>query len=540
MTLYINHAGYLPHADKRLLIGGLTGSSFEIVRQAQETVAFSARFERTNGDFGLYSAADFSSLTEPGWYYARAERERSLPFRIGSDVYDDALEKIQEYFRLQRCGDSRTGWNGPCHLDDGIRGDTGEHQDVSGGWHDACDLRKWVSATIYGLLGLAWLEPFTPQIEEELRWGNRYFLAMQEPDGYLMDFIGGDYYVHSDNNRWTDNLADGVDDRVIQVRPCDPVAQWAFVLAESLIAQKLRERDPQYSLRCLDAALACAAWMQRSRPRPSTAELGAGISALLALAYASADRLHQELAVSYANNLCALQLKRAVDGFSEVHGFFFEQAESAQPAFEMQPYKDLWRGCWPLYGLTEIIQALPDHPDTAKWQAAVERYIDAWLLPISTRNAFGIVPFGLYRSDPGGDRGLGRFWYRYFYPENDIWYVGSNANLASTALALAKASRLFNRADWLGLAQRQADWILGFNPFNASSVADVGYNHPQHMFGAAFAPSTPFLPGAVINGISGNKLDEPQLRPGSWQDTEYWTPMVAYTLALLSDLRAHS
>ena len=62
---------------------------------------------------------------------------------------------IVGYFARQRCGASATGYLSPCHTDDGIRFDNGKHHDVSGGWHDASDLRKWVSATIYGMMGLA-------------------------------------------------------------------------------------------------------------------------------------------------------------------------------------------------------------------------------------------------------------------------------------------------------------------------------------------------------------------------------------------------
>ena len=115
-------------------------------------------------------------------------------------------------------------------------------------------------------------------------------------------------------------------------------------------------------------------------------------------------------------------------------------------------------------------------------------------------------------------------------------HVGYNA-LAAGGVALLKAARLLSRPDWAALAQRQLDWILGCNPFNASTVMAVGYNNPQHMFGAEFDPATPFLPGAVMNGISGDAEDKPQLNPGSYQECEYWTPMVAFTLWLMSELR---
>jgi hypothetical protein len=86
-------------------------------------------------------------------------------------------------------------------------------------------------------------------------------------------------------------------------------------------------------------------------------------------------------------------------------------------------------------------------------------------------------------------------------------------------------------------AQRQLDWVFGFNPFDASTAVGIGCNNPQHFVQGGFEPPTPFLPGAVMNGISGDEDDTPRLRPGDWHETEYWTPMVCYTLwlaALLS------
>jgi hypothetical protein len=155
---------------------------------------------------------------------------------------------------------------------------------------------------------------------------------------------------------------------------------------------------------------------------------------------------------------------------------------------------------------------------------------------LARRGPFGAIPYGLYRSRPQGGRELGSFWYRWFMEANPEWYVGINAHLASMGVGLVKAARLLGEPDWLALAQRQLDWIVGANPFDASTVVGAGHNTPQHMFGLEFDPPTPYLPGAVMNGISGNEADEPQLRPGSWQDTEYWTPMVAYTMWLMAEL----
>lgn len=537
MTIFINHAGFTPQGFKRVLKGGSSESDYIVRTFPEGTIVFQGRTQRVSSDFGQYTLGDFSRLVTPGRYTVQAGEEESLPFQISSGVYDDAIAKIQGYFTLQRCGDTQAGWNGPCHLDDGLRGDTLAHQDVTGGWHDACDLRKWVSATIYGMLGLAHLHPFTPSIEEELRWGNRYFLAMQEPDGYLMNFVGGDYYVHADNNRWTDNVADGKDDRLIEVAPCDPVAQWTFVEAESILSEHLRDSDSHYADLCLDSARRCAQWTYQAHPHPTTSELGAGISALLALHRACREEIYVEQALMYAELLLRRQVGRQVDSRSQVWGFFWDQMLPGHNHADLEPYKDLWRGCRPVTALCDLIESLPRHAQAPQWRESVTLFIDSYLAALAGRNAFHMVPYGLFRSDPGGGRDLGRFFFRYFYPENPSWYVGVNANLASTGVGLLRASRLLDRPDWAALAQSQLDWILGCNPFNASTIMAVGYNNPQHMFGYEYEPMTPFLPGAVMNGISGNSADQPQLRPGSWQDCEYWTPMVAYTLWLLSEIR---
>ena len=151
------------------------------------------------GDLGDYSVGDFSRFTRPGSYLLRTAGG-SAAIEIGPDVYIPAIRACIGYFARQRCGNSTTGFRAPCHLDDGRRSDTGEHRDVTGGWHDACDLRKWVDATLYGMIGLGRTLAALPaagaldrqRVIEEMRWGNGYFLKMQEPEGFLMNYCGGD------------------------------------------------------------------------------------------------------------------------------------------------------------------------------------------------------------------------------------------------------------------------------------------------------------------------------------------------------------
>ena len=101
----------------------------------------------------------------PGWgWLKKSDTVRSWPFRISKTVYRQPMRLILDYFSLQRCGASATGYLSPCHLDDGMRFDNGKRRDVTGGWHDASDLRKWVANTITGMTGLTGDNEDIPQL----------------------------------------------------------------------------------------------------------------------------------------------------------------------------------------------------------------------------------------------------------------------------------------------------------------------------------------------------------------------------------------
>ena len=157
---------------------------------------------------------------------------------------------------------------------------------------------------------------------------------------------------------------------------------------------------------------------------------------------------------------------------------------------------------------------------------------------MASRNSFGIIPFGFYTGeDPGGNRKIGPYWYRYFMVPED-WWVGINANIASMGVGLIKASRTLNDKHLAAIAQRQLDWIIGVNPLNSSTIVWVGYNQPKPFInGNEFRPATPLLPGAVMNGIGGDSADQPFTGDGIYHVSEYWTPMVAYTLWLMTELQ---
>lgn len=557
IDLLTNQVGYHPSSTKTCVVKGDAKREFEVVEIPSGRIAYRGSLTPRHDDFGNYASADFTPVKKEGRYYLRSDTLRSFPFSISRIVYQPQMNMIVGYFSRQRCGASNTGYLSPCHTDDGIRVDNGRHQDVSGGWHDASDLRKWVSATIYGVMGLSrsyFLQApqYRSAILEEIRWGNKYFLKMQEPQGYVMDFIGGDLKKHSDNNRWTDNkkgtgttdiklvkpntgsssalmlVSGDVDDRIIQTQPVEMTAQYNFITAEAMLARITSKNDPSYSARCLDAAKKCFDWCVKSGRDTTAGIIGAAIQATLELYRTTKLNIYRQRATELAAELKKMQSQDNAEGVS---GFFYRSLSNHEP------YKNIWEGCQAFIGLCDLVKLFPNAKDVPLWKMMIKDYTERYLLMLSEKNSFGIVPFGLYdKKDPGGNRKAGAYWYRYFMEPDPEWWVGINSNLASAGVGLMKAAAVLNDDRLKASAQKQLDWILGSNPFNSSTLIGAGYNHPDHFPGSTFHPTVPVLPGAVMNGFGGDDKDMPVKGEGSWQISEYWTPMVAYSLWLMSEL----
>ncbi|MDZ7608367.1 MAG: glycoside hydrolase family 9 protein [Cyclobacteriaceae bacterium] len=559
VDLLVNQAGYLPNSSKVVSAPGVLSHSFQVIEIASNKVVFSGSFKSAPADFGDYSTGDFSTFSRAGVYYITCDTLRSFPFKISTDVYDPAMQLIVSYFSKQRCGNSKTGYLTPCHLDDGLRMDDGKHQDVSGGWHDASDLRKWVGATIYGMIGMAKAYELPTGLDkglvlEELLWGNRYFLNMQEPLGYIMSYIGGDVLKHSDSNRWTDNavgeeggevhftkpnagrstsdmlIAGTVDDRIIKTEPLDIMGQYNFITAEAIMARITDETDVNYSKKCLEAAQKCFDWCKNEKFETNPGIVGAAIQASLELYKTTGESEYKEFAIRQAKELLKFQ---EVDDNNQVSGYFYTSTD------KKEPYRNIWNGCMEFFALSDLVTLFPGHPDTVVWKEMISRYARNYLIAISQKNHLGIVPFGVFtEKDPGGNRKAGNLWYRYTMQPNPEWWVGINANLAASGVGLLKASVLLDDPQLRAAAQRQLDWIIGNNPFNSSTLIGIGYNHPKHFPGSTFSPQTPVINGAVMNGLGGNEQDAPEIGTGNWQISEYWTPMVAYTLWLMAELES--
>lgn len=544
-SVLVNQAGYPAHGAKRFVVEGLETNApgtfwVEIAdlvytNKAKKARVFDGKLQRVSGDFGSYHVGDLSALTAPGRYFVSVRTSGGSPFcsyafRVADDVYDDAIRKGVSSFAVQRCGPSKTGYNAPCHLDDAIRADNGQYLDLVGGWHNSTDLLKWSSpslASMQGLLNVARLTrdaKLKTAILDEVRWGNLYFHKLQDAAGYVYHHgIGGDPV--REGNHWTDNTRGTPDDRRAVCNVASLADQHVFIWAQALVAETFGARDPRYARLCLTRARRCFDWIKGNddiRARSTDYDsIGAGIGAGLHMFRATGEAGYRDYAVEMAGRFVRLQETDWIGGQREVRGFFYENS-SRKWGVIVDTSNPL-----ALIALCEICEALPDHSQTPVWRQALEMHGRDYVQVMAARNAFAQVPRWMraqelkepFRYGSGGipqNRRIGELAYRYF-----VWSARNSA-IGGLSVALFKAARLLNRPEWAVIAQRQLDWVLGANPFNASFMVGVGHVNPPEYIYNGFQPRTPWMPGMVMQGVVGDSFDRPDLMPGAHISGEYW------------------
>ena len=549
--LLLNHTGFLPASFKTFRTSESSGHrEFCVTDMATGKTVFTGEVTEKSGDWGKVYTGDFSSVIAPGKYFIAYDGRTSPPFSIEYLQYVYNIEKHMNWFLWQRCGDPENGFERGQHRDDGVRLDNGKHQDVSGGWHDAADLRKW-GMTINGLFALSEIylslssenvPDFTgkkrllDRIKDEYNWGNKYFTAMQEPAGYIMDQVGGDVYKHGDNNRFTDNIPGTADDRWIVTTPNAPVFQYIFVISQCNVT--LAEKsDP--SNKNLRNAIRCYNWARDKEIFRDIHSLGAAAVAAMKLYECTGDKKY----LTHAEDHLRIILKRQNKTDDPVKGFIMSW-KTGQGELENNhyPYENLSYSLitpyFPVWSIVEAIRMMPDPELNKAARDAFSMYFDSYISYFNNISSYGNVPMALYSTDPGGNRKAGDYFYRWCYVnrEDREWWNGINPLIGYAGAYLVRGGMLTGNHETVRIGQQQIDFIYGCNPFNASTVTGLGYNQPEFFKTSEYVPHTPETIGAVMAGIGSSDEDQPVLLPGWWQTTEYWMEAVAGTMMVLNEL----
>ena len=221
MSIYVNQLGFYPKGEKRAILP-FASTQFWLINEAGE-VCFEGEtkvygFDQASGD--KVSEADFSAFTIPGKYRIKGTRavskesEKSVAveyspwFEIGDKVYDRLQCDLMKAYYYLRCGcELKAEHAGPyvhkaCHVGKTVLWE--DHDTVieaTGGWHDAGDYGRYITAGSCALAhllyawrmypqafeGKTWNIPESgngvPDILNECRYELEWFLKMQREDG---------------------------------------------------------------------------------------------------------------------------------------------------------------------------------------------------------------------------------------------------------------------------------------------------------------------------------------------------------------------
>lgn len=212
----------------------------------------------------------------------------------------------------------------------------------------------------------------------------------------------------------------------------------------------------------------------------------------------------------------------------------------------------------PIVALAHLSETLPQNPSWMQWYSAIVLHSKYYQQAVAIVDApYNMLPAAVYR-ESGADRlphsktwtplrtadgttyldevrrgvPLGGEYYLRRFP---VWFDfrGNSSVLLSEAKALSTAAQLRGSIDAENLAQQQAQWIVGRNPFSASIMYGEGYDWTP-LYGVRSGQ----MVGAIPVGIETKGTADAPYWPNQicWTYKEVWTQPVGEWIWLIGDL----
>jgi Glycosyl hydrolase family 9/Cellulase N-terminal ig-like domain len=559
-----SHGGYTVGSSKSAVASNLTAREFSVIEQGTGDVVLTRPVEEKKTSLGAFQILDFSALQKPGTYHIRAGDALTRPFVISDDTWNDSVWKAINFMYSERCGTVIPGIHGICHQDDySIHG--GKRIFVNGGYHDAGDLSATGNITGMAYALFSYAERLQQQQEdpelrdrllEEAKWGLAWMLKTSFGDGYRTT---GQLISY-----WTNGIMGDADDRFGQAVN-DP--EWNFRVAavEALAARVLKDSDPELANRSL--ATAKDDWkyaMEGLKDEPPLPEVyGAkdelerisfGAIASVDLFRATADEQYADEAITLGNLILQSQERKLQPWTVPLTGYFYTgpKRENLFHRFHIGQEEE------PIVALAHLCESFPGNQDWIKWYSAIVLHSRYYQQPAATFNApYDVLPAAIYRESEvrlipetekwrplraanrdtylgqvrrgvplGGDYYLRRF---------PVWFNfrGNSSVLLSEAKALSVAAQLRGDLDAADLAQKQAQWLVGRNPFSASIMYGEGYDWTP-----LYSVRSGQMVGALPVGIETRGDNDAPYWPTQicWTYKEVWTQPVGEWIWLMQDL----
>ncbi len=505
-----SHTGYQVGVSKTALASDLTASDFSVLRvndNALGEVVLRKPVRHVQTRIGSFQEMDFSEVNAPGRYVIRAGDRTTRPFQIAGDLWTGTIWKTLNFFYGNRCGYDVPGSHPVDHLDwFATRGD--QRVVMNGGWHDAGDLSQGTVNTAeatYAMFALVERlrardgnPALVSRLLEEAKWGLDWVMKVRFDGGYRIHFAS--------LNLWTNNKAGDADDRTREAKN-NPNVNYIAAAAEAVAYRVLKDAEPALAARSL--ALAEDDWSQAivgvedasTRDTPAFAatavELaGIGVTASIELHRATGKQKYADKAIELARTIVDSQQKRRVGTVFPLTGFFYTAPGRDTLFHQFHRGNDQAA----IVALTQLVETFPQHADWTRWYSTVALYAEYQKRSATTTAPYDVLPAYVYRlgdertvpdsgalhlATPAAYREqvlqgmpMGDGWYLRAFP---VWFArrGNYGVLLSQTKALSAAARLRGDSAALDLAHRQAQWLVGRNPFVQSTIYGEGYDWAQ-------------------------------------------------------------
>jgi len=465
LSISLNSIGFLPNRNKRAFVDVACSTFTVLDLHGNAAFAGVANGPVKDVDTGrdLWTL-DFTELQTEGNYIIDVDGVgQSAPFQVANDIYNHPFYLVTRAMYLWRCGiDVSATHNGneyrqlACHLDDGHFLDGRPRVDATGGWHDAGDYNKYVvnaGITVASML-LAWemyrsrLEKVSLDIPEsggslpdllaEVKWEVDWLLKMQAADGSVYHKLSAVHFCPFI-----------MPDQETEPRyfcPWSSAATADFAATCAMFARCIREFDPGYADRCIDAAVRAYDFLL-GHPENHRGDIDAFKTGGYTTDDAD-DRLWMtaELWDATGDDRYRLDFEARARGMSELVEVNWD-----------------WSHVTNLGTIRYLLSSRPkDDALAARIEAAV---IQAGESIVDTCQTNG-----------------------YARPLGSRYYWGANGTVARQSVVLSIANRLVRKGseskyhcgDYVETGLDALAYLLGRNPYGRSFVTSLGHNPPMH------------------------------------------------------------
>ncbi|MGN0586386.1 MAG: glycoside hydrolase family 9 protein [Oscillospiraceae bacterium] len=487
--IFVDQAGYTPAGIKRAAM--TAPAEIFYIKDETGSVFYEGRitdrgFDKPSGD-NVY-IADFTEFSLEGVYRIEADNGmRSAYFSIGGSVFQPVLDALTKAFYYLRCGcglDEKYAGkfrHGKCHSGKALLWeDNSVSMEVSGGWHDAGDYGRYVTAGACALAHLLYAyklypEVFAkqelnipksgdmPDILAECRVELEWLIKMQRPDGGV--------YHKATTARHAAFVMPEADTAQMFVLPVSSMATADLAAVCALAYGIYAEYDRDFALTLREAALRSAGWLDEHTEfigfeNPEGCTTGG-----------YGERTDTD------NRFWAYAELFAATGDMRYH-------KKMESVLESNDIYLAGLGYAAMGGLGALAYLLCGREECS--EELKDKFRTAFISAADRAKSF---------ADSSGYGAAMR---------HDEYFWGSNMTLLKRGMIFAIADTVCGRSEYASYARAQADVLLGLNPTGYSYVTGIGgkcCNNP-HLRPAAADGIDECIPGFVSGGPNSHPPEE--------------------------------